>query len=66
MMTIAEIRQMDAGQLAKEITKEKQELLKLKLQTSAAQSKETHKLKELRRHIARMQTVKTELTKSAK
>lgn len=65
MMTTAEIRQMDASQLAKEITKEKQELLKLKLQTGAAQSKETHKIKALRRQIARMETVKTELAKKA-
>ena len=65
-MTTAEIRQMDVAQLSKEITKEKQELLKMKLQTGSAQSKETHKLKDLRRHIARMQTIKNELSKSAK
>ncbi len=64
MTTIEEIKQMDLNQLGREITKEKQELLKLKLQTGAAQSKETHKLKGLRRHIARMQTIRTSLSKS--
>lgn len=65
-MTTAEIRQMDREQLTKEIAKQKQEYHKLKLQTGSAQSKETHKLKEIRRHIARMQTIKDELSKSAK
>lgn len=65
-MTTAEIRQLDREQLGKEISKEKQELLKLKLVTGSAQSKETHKVRILRRQIARMQTVKNELSKSAK
>ena len=64
-MKIADIKQMDLADLSKEIAKQKQELLKMKLQTGTAQSKETHKLKELRKLIARMQTVKKELSKSA-
>ena len=66
MLTLEEIRQMDLAQLNKEVLKLKQELLKMKLSTSAAQSKETHKLKELRRQIAWIETVKTELSKAAK
>lgn len=64
-MKTADIKQMDIAELTKEIAKLKQELLKMKLQTGTAQSKETHKLKELRKTIARMQTVKNELSKSA-
>jgi large subunit ribosomal protein L29 len=61
-MKTADIRQMDVAALSKEIAKQKQELLKMKLQTGTAQSKETHKLKDLRRQIARMQTVQKELS----
>ncbi len=65
MMTLDEIRNISAAELEKEIASKKQELLKLKIQTGSGQSKETGKISELRKTIARMQTVKKELTKSA-
>jgi ribosomal protein L29 len=59
-MTIAEMRKMSVADLDKEIAKSKMELLKTKLQTSSQNSKATHLLKQLRQHIARLQTAKKE------
>jgi len=58
-MTFDEIKSMDKAALDKELAKSRQELLKMKLQTGDQSSKETHKVKELRKHIARMETAKT-------
>lgn len=58
MMTFEEISSLDLANLNKELTKSRQELLRMKLQTGEQSSKETHKLKELRKHIARMETAK--------
>ncbi len=63
-MKIDEIRNMSVAELDKEISRNKHELLQLKIQTSSGQSKETSKLAQLRKLIAQMQTVKKELTKS--
>jgi ribosomal protein L29 len=65
IMKIDEIRNMSVTELEKEISRNKHELLQLKIQTSSGQSKETSKISQLRKLIARMQTVKNELTKSA-
>jgi len=59
MMTIEEIRKMSTTEIDKEIAKCKMDLLKIKLQTSSQNSKETHLLKQLRQYIARLSTVKT-------
>jgi ribosomal protein L29 len=58
MMTFEEISALDLASLNKELAKSHQELLKMKLHTGDQSSKETHKLKELRKHIARMETAK--------
>jgi len=60
MMTIAEIRKMSKPEIDKEIAKCKMDLLKIKLQTSSQNSKETHLLKQLRQFIARLSTVNNE------
>lgn len=62
-MTIEEMRKMSSAELDKEIAKLKMDLLKSKLQTSSQNSKETHLLRQLRQHIARLQTVKNESNK---
>ena len=64
-MKIIDIRQLSPTEISKEIAKNKHELLKMKLQTGISQSKETHKLRDLRKLIARLQTIKQELSKSA-
>ncbi len=66
MHTISEIRQMDFSQINNEIEKGKRDLLKLKLQVTSSQSREIHQLKALRKYIAKLQTVKNELSKSIK
>lgn len=60
MLTLEEIRQMSPEELASEIAKTQHELLKTRLQTQSGQSKETSRLKALRRTIARLNTVKKE------
>lgn len=62
-MKYEEISSLDAASLSKELAKARQELLKMKLHTGDQSSKETHKLKELRKHIARMETAKTAAVK---
>lgn len=57
-MKYQEISSLDSAALSKELAKSRQELLKMKLSTGDQSSKETHKLKELRKHIARMETAK--------
>lgn len=64
-MKVAEIRNLGAAELNKELAKSQQEMLKLKLKTISRESKETHKLSELRKHIARLQTIKNQLSKAA-
>jgi len=59
MTTFQEISSLDSSALGKELAKARQELLKMRLSTGNQSSKETHKLKELRKHIARMETAKT-------
>ncbi len=58
MTTYQEISQLDSATLDKDLAKARQELLKMKLLTGDQSSKETHKLRELRKHIARMETAK--------
>lgn len=66
MHTISEIRQMDISQINTEIEKGKRDLLKLKLQVASSQSREIHQLKALRKYIAKLQTIKNQLSKSIK
>lgn len=63
-MTYEEIKVLPLAELEKEIAKGEQELLKLKIHTSSGQSKETSKLSDLRKMLARMKTVKKDLLKS--
>jgi ribosomal protein L29 len=60
MIKASEIRTMDKADLSKEIAAKKMEYVKAKMSTVSGNSKETHKLKTLRKEIARLQTVKNE------
>ncbi|MFA6521555.1 MAG: 50S ribosomal protein L29 [Candidatus Gracilibacteria bacterium] len=58
MFTVEEIKKLSEKDLLEEIRKSKFELLKTRLGISSRQSKETSKLKELRKYIARIKTFK--------
>ena len=59
-MTMEEIRKMDTAEISKKITELKEELFKLRLEQSNGTLRETHKITELRKTIARLKTVQTE------
>lgn len=58
MHPLDELRKMNDKELEEELVKAKTDLLKLRFAVSTRQSKETSKLKELRKYIARMKSVK--------
>lgn len=58
MITLDELKRMNPKELAEEIKKAKIDLLKLRLTVASRQSKETSKLKGLRKYVARMKTLK--------
>lgn len=58
MITFDELTKLTEKDLEEELNKSKLDLLKIRLAVSARQSKETSKLKILRRYIARIQTIK--------
>ncbi len=66
MPKLEDIKQMSVEELDKELAKCRHNLLKAKIQTHSDQSQKTHSLKDLRITIARLETVKKELTLSAK
>ena len=59
-MTMEEIRKMDTAEISKKITELKEELFKLRLEQSNVTLRETHKIHELRKTIARLKTVQNE------
>lgn len=66
MLKIEDIKQMSLEEIEKELTKNRHELLKSKIEVHSNQSQKTSRLKELRTDIARLETVKTELINKAK
>ena len=61
MLTKDEIKNLDRANLDKEISQAHQDLFQLKAKISNQSSKETHKSKQLKRHIARLETAKNQL-----
>ncbi len=59
-MKIEEMRKMDTAELSKKITETKDELFKLRMEQSSGTLRETHKIHELRKTIARLKTVLNE------
>ncbi len=59
-MKIEEMRKMDTAELNKKITETKDELFKLRMEQSSGTLRETHKIHELRKIIARLKTVLNE------
>lgn len=60
MTKASEIRNMDKSAIPKEISTKKMDSVKAKMAVLSGNSKETHKLKALRKEIARLKTVKNE------
>lgn len=58
MITLEELKQMKKTELSSELKRAYIELYKLSLAVTSRQSKETAKLKALRKYIARVKTLK--------
>ena len=56
-MKTAELRELDAEGLAKKLGENREELFKLRFQHATAQLEKTHRLREVRKDIARIMTV---------
>lgn len=61
MVTLDELKRMAGKELNEEFVKAKISLMKLKLAVASRQNKETSKLKELRKYIARIKLYKAML-----
>lgn len=61
LMTMDELRKKDAKALNKELLTVQKELANLRLHVKAGENKQSHKVTELKRYIARILTVKNEL-----
>lgn len=59
MIELEELKHMTVKELEEEIQKSKFDLLKLRMAVASRQSKDTVKLKTLRRYIARIKTIKS-------
>lgn len=66
MLKTEDIKQMSIEEIEKELTKNRHELLKSKIEVHSNQSQKTSRLKELRKDIARLETEKTKLNNQAK
>jgi len=58
MLPLEDLRKLNVKELEEEVNKSKIELLKLRLSVAARQNKETSKLKDLRKYVARINTIK--------
>ncbi|MFZ5426025.1 MAG: 50S ribosomal protein L29 [Thermodesulfobacteriota bacterium] len=56
-MTTKELRELDEAKLAEKLSQSQEELFKLRFQHATAQLEKTHRLKELKKDIARVKTV---------
>lgn len=59
-MKLNEMRELKAEDFAKEIDSRKKELMELRFQGAVQQLSQPHRVRELRREIAQLNTVRTE------
>ena len=59
-MKTAELRDLDVEALGKKLGESREELFKLRFQHATAQLEKTHRLREVRKDIARIMTVQKE------
>lgn len=64
-MKTAELRELDADGLAKKLGESREELFKLRFQHATAQLEKTHRLRQVRKDIARIMTVQNEKKRQA-
>jgi len=66
MLTKQEIRQLGNREMTDELQRTRRELLKLQFDVRSGTSKEAHMVKNLRRYIARLETLAKEMKMEAK
>ena len=64
-MKTAELRDLDVEALGKKLSESREELFKLRFQHATAQLEKTHRLREVRKDIARILTVQNEKKRQA-
>lgn len=57
MLTLEEIRKSSLKNLEEELKKAQRENIQLRMQVKTGQSKDIHKLRAIKKHIARLQTI---------
>ena len=62
-MKPSEMRNLQADDFAKEIESRKKELMELRFQAAAGQLAQPHRVRQLRREVAQLNTVKAELAR---
>ena len=60
MLTLQEIRQLTDQDLKEELTKTSRDLIKIKMDLEGGYAKEIHTARNLKRHIAHLETIKRE------
>jgi|GEM_PF-6002519 len=65
MLSIQEIRQLQTKELHDELARATRELLQSRLDFESGASKESHKLPQLKKHIARLKTIMREQPEKA-
>ena len=64
-MKTAELRDLDVEALGKKLGESREELFKLRFQHATAQLEKTHRLRQVRKDIARILTVQNEKQRQA-
>ena len=62
-MKPSEMRNLQAADFAKEIDARKKELMELRFQAAAGQLAQPHRVRQLRREVAQLNTIKAELAR---
>ena len=65
MLTSKELRELDETKLAEKLSQSEEELFKLRFQHATAQLEKTHRLRDVRKDIARILTVQNEQKRNA-
>ena len=60
MLTSKELRELDAAKLSEKLSQTEEELFKLRFQHATAQLEKTHRLRELKKDVARIKTMMTQ------
>lgn len=60
MLTTEELRKSSPKTLQEELAKTRRENIQLHMQVKTGQSKDIHKLREIKKYIARLQTIRPE------